>query len=82
MTELTQRFRDIFLEVFAAMPRQGPGNRECAARALGLCRDLPPVPAILALVVQEIELHRKYSEYYACEFFVARKKKYAIYAVD
>jgi SAM-dependent methyltransferase len=37
------------LEVFAAMPRQGPGNRECAAKALGLCRDLPPAPAILDL---------------------------------
>ena len=49
MTELTQRFWDIFLEVFAAMPRQGPGNRECAAKALGLCRDLPPAPAILDL---------------------------------
>ena len=27
----------------------------------------------LALIVQEIELHRKYSEYYAYEFFVAQK---------
>jgi len=39
----------MFLEVFAAMPRQGPGNRECAAKALGLCQDLPTAPTILDL---------------------------------
>ncbi len=42
-------FGDIFFEVYEALPRQGPGNRECAARALALCHDLPPSPAILDL---------------------------------
>jgi SAM-dependent methyltransferase len=49
MAEMTERCWEIFLEVFAALPRQGPGNRECAARALALCRDLPPAPSILDL---------------------------------
>ena len=31
------------------MPRQGSGNRACAEKALGLCRDLPPTPAVLDL---------------------------------
>ncbi len=44
-----ERFWDIFFEVYAALPRQGPGNRACAERALGLCRDLPPEPRILDL---------------------------------
>jgi len=43
------RLQAIFLEVFEALPRQGPGNRACAARALALCRDLPPSPAVLDL---------------------------------
>ena len=37
----------IFFEVFEGLPRQGPGTRDAAARALALCRDLPPNPAIL-----------------------------------
>jgi SAM-dependent methyltransferase len=45
----TQHFWKLFFEVFEALPRQGPGNRACAARALGLCRELPPSPAILDL---------------------------------
>ncbi len=49
MTDTDSRFWQIFFEVYEALPRQGPGNRACAARALGLCRDLPPAPAILDL---------------------------------
>lgn len=43
------RFWEIFFEVFESLPRQGPGNRACTARALDLCRDLPRVPAVLDL---------------------------------
>jgi len=43
------RFWQIFFEVYENLPRQGPGNRACAARALGLCRDLRPRPAVLDL---------------------------------
>lgn len=49
MSEPTQRFRQLFFEVFETLPRQGPGNRACAAKALALCRDLPPSPAIIDL---------------------------------
>jgi SAM-dependent methyltransferase len=49
MTSPSPRFWQIFFEVFESLPRQGPGNRACAARALELCRDLPPSPAILDL---------------------------------
>ena len=49
MSEPTPRFWQIFFEVFESLPRQGPGNRACAARALALCRDLPPAPAVLDL---------------------------------
>ncbi|HOD65520.1 MAG TPA: class I SAM-dependent methyltransferase [candidate division Zixibacteria bacterium] len=49
MGEPTPRFWEIFFEVFESLPRQGPGNRACAARALALCRDLPPSPAVLDL---------------------------------
>jgi SAM-dependent methyltransferase len=45
----TKRFWEIFGEVYEALPRQGPGNRACAARALRLCRDLPPTPVVLDL---------------------------------
>jgi hypothetical protein len=44
MKEPSPRFRPIFLELYESLPRQGPGNRACAARALALCRDLPPAP--------------------------------------
>ena len=43
------RFRSIFLELYESLPRQGPGNRACAAKALAFCRDLPPTPAVLDL---------------------------------
>lgn len=49
MNELPPRFWEVFFEVYEALPRQGPGNRDCAARALGLCRDLPSSPAVLDL---------------------------------
>ena len=49
MTGSTPRLVEIFFEVFEDLPRQGPGNRACAARALSLCRDLPSSPAILDL---------------------------------
>jgi SAM-dependent methyltransferase len=43
------RFWPIFFELYESLPRQGPGNRACAARALAFCRDLPPMPAVLDL---------------------------------
>jgi SAM-dependent methyltransferase len=49
MSEPTPRFWNVFFEVYEALPRQGPGNRLCAARALRLCDDLPPAPAVLDL---------------------------------
>lgn len=45
----SSRFWEIFFEVYENIPRQGPGNRACAARALSLCKHLPPAPAILDL---------------------------------
>ena len=49
MNEPTPRFWQIFFEVFESLPRQGPGNRACAARAISFCRDLPATPAVLDL---------------------------------
>ncbi len=49
MTEPSPRFQEIFFELYESLPRQGPGNRASAARALGLCRELPPFPGILDL---------------------------------
>ncbi|MBN2573410.1 MAG: class I SAM-dependent methyltransferase [Deltaproteobacteria bacterium] len=49
MSEPTPRFWEIFFEVYEALPRQGPGNRACAERALGLCRELPAAPVVLDL---------------------------------
>jgi len=49
MKDLSPRFWDMFLEVYTSLPRQGPGSRACAARAFGLCHDLPASPAILDL---------------------------------
>jgi SAM-dependent methyltransferase len=43
------RFWPIFFELYESLPRQGPGNRACAARALALCCDLSPAPAVLDL---------------------------------
>lgn len=49
MDEPGPRFWEIFFEVYENLPRQGPGSRACAARALGLCRGLPEFPAIIDL---------------------------------
>lgn len=49
MNEPSPRFWNIFFEVYEALPRQGPGNRTSAARALSFCGDLPPSPKVLDL---------------------------------
>ncbi|WP_291320632.1 class I SAM-dependent methyltransferase, partial [Desulfonatronospira sp.] len=49
MNEPGPRFWEIFFEVYESLPRQGPGSRASAVRALGLCRELPKSPAILDL---------------------------------
>lgn len=49
MIEPSRRFWEIFFEVYEALPRQGPGNRDCAARALRLCGGLPRSPVVLDL---------------------------------
>jgi SAM-dependent methyltransferase len=47
--EPRSRFWEIFFEVYEALPRQGPGNYDCAAKALRLCGELPRSPAVLDL---------------------------------
>lgn len=47
MDEPTPRFWEIFFEVYEHLPRQGPGNRASAEKALALCRDLGESPRIL-----------------------------------
>ena len=47
MSQPDPRFWEIFFEVFEDLPRQGPGNRACAAKALGLCHELRESPAVL-----------------------------------
>ncbi len=49
MNESGGLFQKIFFELYESLPRQGPGNRESAERALKLCGALPPAPAILDL---------------------------------
>jgi ubiquinone/menaquinone biosynthesis C-methylase UbiE len=49
MIKPNPRFWEIFFEVYEHLPRQGPGNHSCAARALGLCSELEDSPAILDL---------------------------------
>jgi SAM-dependent methyltransferase len=49
MSEPTSRFSQKFFEVFESLPRQGPGNRTCTARALALCSELPESPEVLDL---------------------------------
>lgn len=49
MSEPSERSLEIFFELYESLPRQGPGNRACAARALAMCRDLPAAPAVLDL---------------------------------
>ena len=40
---------DYFVALFESLPRQGPGSRECTARALTMCEQLPPAPRIVDL---------------------------------
>lgn len=49
MQQFHPRFWILFFEVYEHLPRQGPGNRVCAARALALCQDLPKAPVTLDL---------------------------------
>lgn len=49
MNQAQPRLMQIFLEVFESLPRQGPGNRACAQRALGYCDGLPAAPDVLDL---------------------------------
>ena len=49
MHDLPPRFWRILFELYESLPRQGPGSRACAEKALGLCRGLPSAPAILDL---------------------------------
>lgn len=49
MQEPGARFREVFFEVYEGLPRQGPGNRANAQRALAMCTDLPPELDILDL---------------------------------
>jgi ubiquinone/menaquinone biosynthesis C-methylase UbiE len=49
MTESPERLEKLFFEVFEPLPRQGPGSRSSAARALALCAGLPAAPVILDL---------------------------------
>ena len=59
--------------LYEGLPRQGPGNRACAARALALCAELGPAPPIIDQLAKEPEMHRRFGDHYAYEFFVARK---------
>jgi SAM-dependent methyltransferase len=43
------RFWPLFLEVYEALPRQGPGSLACVERALALCGALPAAPVVLDL---------------------------------
>ena len=49
MTASTERIEKLFFEVFEPLPRQGPGSRLSAKRALDLCVELPASPAVLDL---------------------------------
>ncbi len=39
----------LFYAVFEPLPRQGPGSRACARRALAMCTDLPAQPDVVDL---------------------------------
>jgi len=49
MNDQGSRFWEIFFEVYESLPRQGPGNRACAERALRLCAGLPRAAKIVDL---------------------------------
>ena len=42
MNTPSTRFQEFFYSLYEGLPRQGPGNRACAARALASCLRLPP----------------------------------------
>ncbi len=44
--ESSERFDEIFFEVYEWLPRQGPGSRDSTAQALALCDELPREPVI------------------------------------
>lgn len=44
-----KRLWALFFEVYEALPRQGPGNKASALRALALCPQLPALPRVLDL---------------------------------
>jgi SAM-dependent methyltransferase len=39
--------RRIFFELHSGLPREGPGSRDCTARALAMAGALPPAPRVL-----------------------------------
>lgn len=41
------KLREIFFEIHKGLPREGPGHRECTARALELAKPLPRKPEVL-----------------------------------
>lgn len=49
MNDPGPRFRELFFAVYEHLPRQGPGSRACAERALQLCAGLPRTAAIADL---------------------------------
>jgi SAM-dependent methyltransferase len=49
MTDHGSRFWKIFFELYESLPRQGPGHRDAAARALRFCAELPRAPMIVDL---------------------------------
>lgn len=49
MAVSTERIEKLFFEVFEPLPRQGPGSRSSAKRALDLCAGLTQSPAVLDL---------------------------------
>ncbi|MCA1755725.1 MAG: class I SAM-dependent methyltransferase, partial [Spirochaeta sp.] len=49
MEDLTPRFWEVFWEVYGSLPRQGPGNRASAVKALAMCGQLPAPAAVLDL---------------------------------
>lgn len=49
MSQNSPRFWEIFFQVYEALPRQGPGNRASAEKALRFCSGLPSSPTVLDL---------------------------------
>lgn len=41
------KIRAVFFDIHSGLPREGPGNRDCTARALALAGPLPPSPRVL-----------------------------------